>query len=180
MFEIVFDYGDHDPPAPMPGDDELEAPLGNRRYPWPLRPDAFSSYRAGFEVRTTRLCRRVLMFHHFPGEAGVGRDCLVRSTDLTHSGDLDPTDARLLHQQHDAEQDERGDRALRDQGDRHRDQPGHRGAHDRDERAQEDDDRERQRQRHPQDGGADADTRRVHQRDRERGADVADRVRQAR
>jgi hypothetical protein len=32
----------------------------------------------------------------------------------------------------------------------------------------------------PQDGGADADTRRVHQRDRERGADVADRVCQAR
>ena len=30
------------------------------------RPDPFSSYRSGFEVRTTRLCQRVLMFHHFP------------------------------------------------------------------------------------------------------------------
>ena len=37
---------------------------------WPYRPDPFSSYRAGFEVRTYRLCQRVLMFHHFPGEAG--------------------------------------------------------------------------------------------------------------
>ena len=50
---------------------------------WPCRPDPFSTYRAGFEVRTYRLCRRVLMFHHFPDEAGVGADCLVRSTDLT-------------------------------------------------------------------------------------------------
>ena len=95
MFEVVFDYGDHDPLVPTPRDDEFQAAPGTRRYPWPLRPDAFSAYRAGFEVRTTRLCRRVLMFHHFPGEAAVGRDCLVRSTDLTHSGDVDPTDARL-------------------------------------------------------------------------------------
>ena len=61
-----------------------------RRHPsdagtWPARNDPFSSYRAGFEVRTYRLCQRVLMFHHFPGEPGVGRDCLVRSTDFTYS-----------------------------------------------------------------------------------------------
>ena len=36
----------------------------------PTAPDPFSSYRAGFEVRTYRLCQRVLMFHHFPDEAG--------------------------------------------------------------------------------------------------------------
>ena len=52
---------------------------------WPVRNDPFSSYRAGFEVRTYRLCQRVLMFHHFPDEAGVGADCLVRSTDFTYS-----------------------------------------------------------------------------------------------
>ena len=34
------------------------------------------------------------MFHHFPGEAGVGRDCLVRSTDFTYSDEVDPTDVR--------------------------------------------------------------------------------------
>lgn len=71
MFEVVFDYGEHDPDTPMPKEPGKA---------WSLRNDPFSSYRAGFEVRTCRLCQRVLMFHHFPNEAGVGRDCLVRST----------------------------------------------------------------------------------------------------
>src|SRR5262249_35461226 len=57
-------------------------------------PDPFSSYRAGFEVRTYRLCQRVLMFHHFPGEANVGANCLVRSTDFTYSYEADATNAR--------------------------------------------------------------------------------------
>ena len=45
-------------------------------------PDPFSSFRATFDVRTYRLCRRVLMFHAFDelGEAPV----LVRSLDLTY------------------------------------------------------------------------------------------------
>src|ERR1019366_498577 len=72
-FEIVFDYGEHDIATPSPRED----------VPWSTRPDAFSTYRAGFEVRTYRLCWRVLMFHHFPDEA-VGRDSLVRSTDFTY------------------------------------------------------------------------------------------------
>lgn len=84
MFEVVFDYGEHDGAAPKPNDAGA----------WAYRPDPFSSYRSGFEVRTTRLCRRVLMFHHFPGEAGVERDSLVRSTDFTYSDEVDPTDVR--------------------------------------------------------------------------------------
>lgn len=32
-----------------------------------------SLIRPGFEVRTYRLCQRVLMFHHFEGEANVGQ-----------------------------------------------------------------------------------------------------------
>lgn len=71
MFEVVFDYGEHNPDTPMPDESGK---------PWLLRNDPFSSYRAGFEVRTCRLCRRVLMFHHFPGEPGVGQNCLVHST----------------------------------------------------------------------------------------------------
>ena len=63
MFEVVFDYGEHDVNAPKPDD------AGQ----WTCRADPFSSYRAGFEVRTYRLCQRVLMFHHFPGEPGVAR-----------------------------------------------------------------------------------------------------------
>src|SRR5258707_176007 len=34
------------------------------------------------------------MFHHFPGEAGVERACLVRSTDFNYSDEVDPTDVR--------------------------------------------------------------------------------------
>jgi RHS repeat-associated protein len=83
-FEIVFDYGEHGADAPVP----------NEAGAWPARADPFSSYRAGFEVRTYRTCQRVLMFHHFPGESSVGRDCLVRSTDFKYSGETDPTDVR--------------------------------------------------------------------------------------
>lgn len=85
MFEFVCDYGEHHPLAPKPDD------AGD----WEYRADPFSSYRAGFEVRTTRLCRRVLMFHHVPDAAGgKGYDGLVRSTDLIHSDRQDPTDPR--------------------------------------------------------------------------------------
>ncbi len=85
MFEVVFDYEDHDLEAPLPGEPDKK---------WKRRDDPFSSYRAGFEVRTYRLCQRVLMFHHFPGEEGVGQDCLVRSTDFTYSYEEDPSSAR--------------------------------------------------------------------------------------
>lgn len=77
LFEVVFDYGEHDAATPAPGDNNA----------WICRRDPFSSYRSGFEVRTYRLCRRVLMFHHFPQEQGVGNDCLVRSTDLVYRDD---------------------------------------------------------------------------------------------
>uniref|UniRef100_UPI000A4976B9 SpvB/TcaC N-terminal domain-containing protein n=1 Tax=Aeromonas sp. EERV15 TaxID=1833892 RepID=UPI000A4976B9 len=73
LFEVVFDYGEHDAAEPTP--------VGSA--PWPVRQDPFSVYRAGFEIRTYRLCRRVLMYHHMPelGEA----PCLVRSLDLTYA-----------------------------------------------------------------------------------------------
>ena len=72
MFEVVFDYGE--------GHYREEAPDEEGRVfahavvepgtDWPARKDAFSTYRSGFEIRTYRLCRRVLMFHHFPEELG--------------------------------------------------------------------------------------------------------------
>ena len=77
MFEVVFDYGEHDLESPSTGEDEN----------WLFREDPFSSYRSRFEVRTTRRCQRVLMFHHFPDEDGVGQDCLVRSTDFQYGTD---------------------------------------------------------------------------------------------
>jgi len=82
MFEVVLDYGEHDDVAPAADDPGV----------WAYRDDPFSSYRAGFEVRTTRLCKRVLMFHHIPdlpdGERGY--EGLVRSTDLSYSDQEGP------------------------------------------------------------------------------------------
>lgn len=76
LFEVVFDYGEHDDLKPTPVE----------MAPWSLRKDPFSSYRATFEVRTYRLCRRVLMFHRF-AELGT-TPCLVRSTDFAYDEGL--------------------------------------------------------------------------------------------
>jgi RHS repeat-associated protein len=72
-FEAVFDYGEHNSANPSPMEETA----------WRCRPDPFSRYRSGFEVRTYRLCTRVLMFHNFPEQLGAS-GVLVRSTDLTH------------------------------------------------------------------------------------------------
>ena len=72
LFTVAFDYGEYDLHFPQVKDDD----------PWLCRLDPFSVYRSGFEIRTYRLCRRILMFHHFPELKR--RDCLVNSTDLTY------------------------------------------------------------------------------------------------
>jgi RHS repeat-associated protein len=82
-FELVLDYGEHDLLNPVPQETGV---------PWDCRLDPFSTYRSTFEVRTYRLCRRALMFHHFAAEANVGLNCLVRSTDLSHSPPKPPAD----------------------------------------------------------------------------------------
>lgn len=80
-FELVFDYGEHDDEAPTP--DEAQ--------PWTVRPDPFSSYRAGFERRTYRRCRRVLVFHRFPedpqqpGDSASWPTELVRVTEVAYA-----------------------------------------------------------------------------------------------
>jgi RHS repeat-associated protein len=88
MFEVVFDYGEGHYAEDLPDDQQrifaqaqIDPPAGS---PWLVRQDPFSTYRPGFEVRTYRLCRRVLMFHHFPEELGI-HDCLVRSTEFAYS-----------------------------------------------------------------------------------------------
>jgi RHS repeat-associated protein len=72
-FQVVLDYGEHN----------LEVPTPAEETSWPCRPDPFSTYRAGFEVRTYRTCQRVLMFHQFPELATTA--VLVRSTNLSYS-----------------------------------------------------------------------------------------------
>jgi len=94
LFEVVFDYGEHDLVNPNPGDAGV----------WTVRNDPFSSYRSGFEVRTYRLCQRVLMFHHIPDllDGTKGYEGLVRSTDFKYSYEQtvdairDPIYSRLL------------------------------------------------------------------------------------
>lgn len=99
MFEVVFDYDeDHykevdlDPARPEAEQHRFVRVSASAGQPWSVRPDPFSSYRSGFEVRTYRRCRRVLMFHHIPdlptGEKGY--DGLVRSTEFDYA-DLDYT-----------------------------------------------------------------------------------------
>ncbi len=86
-FELVFDYGGHDDAAPGP----------TAASAWPVRVDPFSNWRAGFEVRTYRLCRRVLMFHRFPDE--LGEDAvLVRSTEFDYRDD--PVATQLVGVRH--------------------------------------------------------------------------------
>jgi RHS repeat-associated protein len=103
LFEVVFDYGDghweDTPGGDLRVSPTAESPATART--WPVRPDAFSAYRAGFEVRTSRRCHRVLVFHRFP-ELGA-EPLLVRSTELDYRDhrELDPAapdiDAELAH-----------------------------------------------------------------------------------
>ncbi len=78
MFEVLFDYGEYPQLAGA-----RQSPIETRGT-WAVRSDPFSNHRAGFEVRTWRLCRRVLMVHHFPDDLEVGANCLVRSTDFDY------------------------------------------------------------------------------------------------
>lgn len=76
LFEAVFDYGDHRSAL-------FPSPVADQ--PWPARRDAHSTYRPGFEIRTYRLCRRILMFHHFV-ELGA-TPTLLGATELTYRED---------------------------------------------------------------------------------------------
>jgi RHS repeat-associated protein len=111
MFEVVFDYGeghyeevDLDPSRPEDEQHRFTRASASVARPWAVRPDPFSSHRAGFDVRTYRRCARVLMFHHIPdlptGEKGY--DGLVRATEFDYA-DLDYTqpvtiEEELAHQ----------------------------------------------------------------------------------
>jgi RHS repeat-associated protein len=88
MFELVFDYGENysEDEHGIPVYVSLHDKDDDTTHQWKIRQDPFSSYRAGFEIRTYRLCQRVLMFHHFPEELGID-DYLVKSTEFTYAED---------------------------------------------------------------------------------------------
>lgn len=83
LMEGVFDYGDHPESIPMPQPPSSPG--------WPSRSDAFSDFHAGFEIRTYRRCKRILMFHHF---SELNKFELVRALELTYqNGDYVSTAA---------------------------------------------------------------------------------------
>ena len=85
LFEVVFDYDEghyEQPPTPEDAPQFVNASI-SAAHEWSVRSDPFSTFRAGFEVRNYRLCRRVLMFHHFAEELGTN-DYLVRSTEFNY------------------------------------------------------------------------------------------------
>jgi RHS repeat-associated protein len=83
MFEVVFDYGEHYL-EDVKGQPVFVSVIDdNITHRWQIRQDPFSNFRAGFEIRTYRLCRRVLMFHHFADNLGTP-DYLVRSTEFIY------------------------------------------------------------------------------------------------
>jgi RHS repeat-associated protein len=84
LFEMLFDYGDLDANpsnAYRRREDRAGETLPAHAR---LRPDPFSSFRAGFEVRTLRRCERVLMFHHAPELKGDA-PTLVKAMSLEYA-----------------------------------------------------------------------------------------------
>jgi RHS repeat-associated protein len=71
MFQTIFDFGEYNLNAPY---EEIRA--------WDFRKDAFSEYKSGFEIRTTRLCKRVLLYHFF--NELPDSTALVRSLDFEY------------------------------------------------------------------------------------------------
>jgi RHS repeat-associated protein len=77
LFETVFDYGEHtNSNTPTPTYQEIGT--------WKARPDAFSSFRSGFDIRTYRLCERVMLFHKFDGDHQDVKNLLVSTLELTY------------------------------------------------------------------------------------------------
>lgn len=81
-FEVVFDYGEYELTDLSKAGSDPYQPVR----PWSERRDPFSSYRSGFEIRTLRLCRGILLFHKF---AQLGSTpCLVKAVQLGYDETL--------------------------------------------------------------------------------------------
>ncbi|MBS1205283.1 MAG: Insecticidal toxin complex protein [Proteobacteria bacterium] len=69
LFTLAMDYGERST-DPVTAPDWLAPGSGA----WSCRQDGFSSYEYGFEVRTRRLCRQVLMFHRITALSGEEKE----------------------------------------------------------------------------------------------------------
>ncbi len=78
LHRIEFDYGECDE-----NDSETNS-YGN----WDIRADRFSSYRSGFEIRTSRRCKRILIKRRLDGDTSAKKNYeIVKSYDLSYSQD---------------------------------------------------------------------------------------------
>ncbi len=90
FFEVVFDYGEHT-------NQDNPYTVSNA---WTCRYDSFSDYHSGFEIRTNRLCKRILLFHNFRelNDGIYPAHYLVKSLDLHYkcfnNTDATPEDIR--------------------------------------------------------------------------------------
>lgn len=84
-FQVVLDYGDHSDP---------EVPDATPDRSWRARLDPFTTGRPGFPVRTHRLCRRILSYHHVE-ELGSAPS-LVGALVLDHSEQVEGATVRAL------------------------------------------------------------------------------------
>lgn len=90
-FEVVLDYGDHrsfvegSPTATRIAHRESKRVRIDHepRTPWHVRRDPFSTGKPGWDLRTRRLCSRVMVFHQFDELRG-GKPTLVSSTDFIY------------------------------------------------------------------------------------------------
>lgn len=91
LFYLVFDYGERSPSLNV-------VPAYTTTGSWLCRPDCVSRYVYGFEIRTRRLCRQVLMFHRLGALRGLRIEnempALVSRLILTY--DLNASAALLL------------------------------------------------------------------------------------
>ncbi|MCG8475664.1 MAG: hypothetical protein MI784_09335 [Cytophagales bacterium] len=79
LFQLVLDYGEHATDGEPPKDVHLESST------WNVRQDPFSSFRSGFEIRSYRRCRRLLMFHCFDTPDLPHKPYLAKSLDLFYN-----------------------------------------------------------------------------------------------
>ncbi|PKF49423.1 hypothetical protein AT251_18965 [Enterovibrio nigricans] len=89
LFSLVFDYGERS------SDPKVVPPMHANSY-WLMRKDPFSGYHFGYETRCLRLCRQVLMYHHFPDELGEA-DTLVQRLILEYNENALLTQLRGVH-----------------------------------------------------------------------------------
>ncbi|KAF5613092.1 insecticidal toxin complex [Fusarium tjaetaba] len=73
VFEVVFDYGEH----------SIDSGRLEEVATWPLRKDPFSRFTSGFQIRTRRLCRSIVVLHHFQDKTGE-QDTIVSSITLDY------------------------------------------------------------------------------------------------